>query len=171
MYPQAPDSRVRPTLIFTSGDDPFSLSVQMVTMSAASHVVIGFGDEIIHAIRQVRHEARSRLYTKYKYTEVAEFEIVPDVTPGVQYLVSQVGKPYDFDEVISGLFMRSFQFLMPTWQKNAIATQGKWTCARLAMALDPYRNRIPEWWSVDPEGATPAALLQTMGGASFRRIK
>lgn len=162
----------KPSLLFTTGEDPFSLSIQMLTASPASHVAICLNNgknEIVHAIRKVRHENRSRLYTKYAYKDVAEFLILPEVN--LDHVMSQTGKLYDFDEVITGFFMRGIQLAAPWVTRAAVATGGKWTCARLALALDPKRNIIPEWRGLNPEGITPDELLQTMAGPSFYRIR
>ncbi len=143
-----------------------------MTASPASHVVICLNNgknEIVHAIKQVRRENRSRLYTKYAYQDVAEYLIIPEVN--IDHVLTQVGKLYDFDEVITGFFFRGLQLAAPWVTRSAVATGGKWTCGRLAMALDPQRNIVPEWQALNPEGVTPDELLQTMNGLSFRRIR
>lgn len=167
----------RPHILFATGNDPFSLGVKLLTTSSISHTAIVIDENtIIHAVTsRVKREPRSKLYTRHHFTDVAEFEVIPNVDVGLNYLNQQIGKAYDMDEIFSGLFLRCLQLVAPTAvTKNGYSTKNKWTCARLAMGLDPQRNRIPEWWKIDPDGVSPEDLFQASNngtGNSFNRIK
>jgi hypothetical protein len=174
------DNSGRPKLLFMTGQDPFSISVQMMTYSDVSHCAIvlprveGAADEmVIHAAgRGVKFEPRSKLYKKYRFLDIAEFEILPDVSYGVSYLLAQVGKPYDTEEVVSRVFLRIAQVASPWVRKSAVPSPGQWTCARLAMAIDPYRNIISEWRTLDPDSVVPIELLNaSVNGLNFHRVK
>lgn len=161
-------------VLFSSGTDPFSMFVRLATVSKTNHVAIVVGDNIIHAVTKgVRLEDRRRLYTNYNYTDVAEFEILPDVRFGLDFIVHQLGRPYDRGELVTRLASKISNALSGHEAIPAIGgiSPGQWSCARLAMAIDPTRRQIPEWRGLNPQTVTPGSLLQaTRTGASFRRI-
>ncbi len=163
---------MRPRLLFLSGLDWFSLGVRVLTNSRAAHVAIVVGDNVLHAASKgVFLEDRRRLYTAYRYSDIAEFEVLPDVGLGLDYLYSQLGQPYDSGEVFSRVITQVLNGFSGFDKMNAVGSRGQWTCARFAMAIDPMRDRIPAWWRLDPRTVTPASLLQaTRTSPSFRRV-
>ena len=175
---QASEKTHRPKILFLRGRDPFSLSVQMMTLSEVSHVALILpsdrGELALHAlVKGVRLEPRDKL--DRNFDPVAEFVVLPDVRTGLAFLLKQVGKPYDEGEVASRLFYHGLQAIFP-WIAGAgtsTPAKDKWTCGRLTMALDPVRNRIPEWWVLDPSLVTPVDLLDTTtknSAGSFFRV-
>lgn len=174
-----PNTIQRPRILFMTGQDPFSVSVQMMTYSDVSHCGIVIPSEatqpemVLHAAgRGVKYEPRARLVSKYRFSDIAEYEILPDVSDGVIFLLKQVGKRYDNEEIVSRVILRVLQVASPWVTKAALPSPDQWTCARLAMAVDPTRTRLPEWKSLDPDSVTPIDLLTaTDGGPHFRRVK
>jgi len=161
-------------ILFSSGTDPFSVFVRLATVSKTNHVSIVVGDNILHAVtRGVRIEDRRRLYTHYNYTDVAEYEILPDVSYGLDFVMRQLGRAYDRGELVTKLASKlsnAFGVHESAPAAGQLST-GQWSCARLAMAIDPTRTQIPEWRRVNPQTVTPGSLLQaTRMGASFRRV-
>lgn len=161
-------------ILFSSGLDPFSVFVRLATMSKTNHVSIVVGDNVIHAVTKgVRIEDRRRLYTSYNYSDVAEYEILPDVSLGLDFVMRQLGRSYDTAEVATRFVSKLVNGFGSHEAVPAVGqtSPGQWSCARLAMAIDPTRRQIPEWRKLNPQTVTPGSLLQaTRTGASFRRI-
>jgi len=163
---------MRPRLLFLSGLDLISLGVRVLTMSRAAHVAIILGENVVHSVSKgVLLEDRRRLYTKYHYEDIAEYEILPDVGLGLDYLLSQLGRPYDNGEVASRIITQILNGFTGIDRMDSLTSRGQWTCARFAMAIDPMRDRIPAWWRLDPRTVTPASLLKaTRTSPRFRRV-
>jgi len=161
---------VQPRLLFTGGDDAFSVLVRGWTGSYATHAAIVIGDQVLHAVgKGVILEMRSALRTRYGYYDVAELEVLPDVSEGLRLASAQVGRRYDNLDVASRLLFVALRGLLPWTARRAVNTPGAWTCARFCMLLDPIGDRIPEWRHVDRTSVTPVDLL-AVAGPSFRRV-
>lgn len=163
-------------LLFLTGEDWFSVGIRAFTQGLPSHVGVCFGPQgshVLHAVSKgVKIEPRERLYAKYSFYDVAEFQIIPDVRPGFHQAASQVGKPYDKGEIYSRVINKVVRVACP-WVPEAAVSEGQWTCARFAMLLDPMGARIPEWRSLDPKTVTPVELLRATeaGLGSFVRLR
>lgn len=162
----------RPRVAFFAGVDPFSLAVRAFTASRVTHAAVAIDGNILHAASKgVLLEDRRRLYTHYLYEDVAEFEVLPDVTPGLNYMLKQLGKPYDLTEIASRVISKIANAFSGIDRMDALNSPGQWTCARFVMALDPTRVVFPEWRALDPRTVTPASLLQaTQISPYFRRV-
>lgn len=154
-----------PTILVLTSDRPLGRVIRWFTAGPASHVAIGLGDHVLHARGAgVIFEPRERLGEQH-YARLAEYAIQADVRSGLGHVLGQLGKPYDVGDLFGWL-------VRP--RRRAVKLDGardRWTCVRLALALDPERTQIPEWYAIDPGLATPTDLWRSMeGGLSFVRV-
>lgn len=158
-----------PTLVFTTGADPFQFLVKATTDSAASHAAIGLGDKLLHAYEDgVLLETRNEWLGKREQVLVAEFQILPDVTDGIARALEHLGKKYDGAHVIKIWLLR---LLQPAIRSLGPDAPDRFTCARFVTTIDPRGERIPEWQHLWLEAITPADLLEcALWGPSFHRI-
>ncbi len=153
-----------PTVLVLSTDRPLGRAIRWFTRGPASHVAIGLGDHVIHARdRGVTYEPRAALGEQH-YALLAEYAVLADVRPGLAHVLNQHGKPYDVSDLLGWLVRPRRRRVQLDGQRP------RWTCVRLALALDPDRSRIPEWASLDPGLTTPTDLWRSMEGASFHRV-
>lgn len=157
-------------LVFYTSDDLFSLGVRAYSMSPICHVAIGLGpaaNQLLHArTKGVVLEPRSR----FRMRSIGDFLILRDVTPGLAFCLSQVGRPYDMTEISSRPLLSLLRRIMPL-APNANATPGAWSCVRFAMMLDPNALQLTEWRDLDPLTATPSDLYQRcVYGTNFARV-
>jgi hypothetical protein len=162
-------SRPLPTLVFSTGSDPFQFLVKATTNSAASHAAIGLGDRLLHSYEDgTLLEPRGEWFGKREQVLVAEFQILPDVTDGIARAMRHLGKKYDAMHVIKIWLLR---LLHPAIRSLGPDAPDKFTCARFVTMIDPYGERIPEWRHLWMEAITPADLLDcALWGPSFHRI-
>jgi hypothetical protein len=162
-------SRVLPTLVFSTGADPFQFAIKLTTNSAVSHVALGLSDQLLHAYEDgVLLEPRDAWFGRRKQVLVAEFQILPDVTDGIARALGHLGKRYDAMHVLKIWLLR---LLQPTVRSLGPDAPDKFTCARFVTTIDPYGEKIPEWRHLWHEALAPADLLEcTLWGPSFRRI-
>lgn len=158
-----------PTLVFTSGLDPFQILINLGTFSRAGHAAIGIGDQLLHAYEPgVVIEPRERWLTRKRQRLLAEFEILPDVSQGLLECAQRVGEPYD---VLGAFRIALWVTLKRMWspvQNLGPASKTSHTCASFVMLLDPCGEHIPEWRRLDRAIVTPADLLLAAEGPSFR---
>jgi hypothetical protein len=166
-------TRPRPRILFTTGDDLVSRSVQIFTGSRISHAAVvlpssdGKSDEVIHAVGAgVVREPRQVLYDKRNYRDVAELVVIPPVD--VASVVSRIGQPYDYPEIVSRVLLRGFQAVCP-WLPEGVSSSLRRSCARLVLDLDPNGIFIPEWHGVKRASVTPVELANRVG-RSFQRL-
>ncbi len=162
-------SRPPATLVFTSGLDAFQLLINIATGSPATHAAIGIGDQLLHAHEPgVTLDSRDVWLGKEEQKLVAEFEILPDVTDGIEAAMAHVGKKYDIAHVIKIGLLR---LLRPAFWSLGPDAADKFTCARFVTMIDPYGEAIPEWRDIWREAVVPADLLErALVGPSFRRL-
>lgn len=158
----------RPTLVFTTGLDPFQVLINVSTLSEAGHVAIGLGDHLLHAYEKgVVYEPREVWFTGKRQRLVRELEILPDVSEGVARCMQHIGEPYD----VGGVLRTALRILLSRLQSPVVvrpnARISSHTCASFAMLLDPEGARIPEWRGVHRGTVTPADLLE-VAGPSFQ---
>jgi len=80
-----------PSLVFTTGWDPFQLLINASTGSAAAHVALGIDDHLLHAYEPgIVYEPREEYFEKRNQRLVAEFKILPDIDEGVRRLADSV---------------------------------------------------------------------------------
>lgn len=158
----------RPTLVFSSGSTWFQVVVQFATLSGCDHVAIGLDDLLLHATdKGIVLEPRAKWERHNRITH--EYEILPDVSPGLQGCFSLIGQPYDTKGVIrTGLGLALRRTLAPI--RPWAASLGEHTCAGYAMLLDPHGEVIPEWQSLSRRSVAPVDLLDATG-QSFRKVQ
>ena len=160
-----------PTIVFTTGWDPFQVLINLSTFSEAGHAAIGMGDMLLHAYEPgVVYEPRERWFTKKRQRLIAEYEILPDVADGLAQCFARSGEPYDVRGVlrtaVTLMLQRLGSPLQPAWRANPAAH----TCAAFVMLLDPHGERIPEWRALNRAVVTPADLVLMAQGPSFRQV-
>lgn len=159
-------------LLFLTGDDPFSAAVKAWTLSPASHVALALGNSgnlLLHAVAKgIILEPRWAVYRRLRYRDVAEFEVLPDVSRETNALLARAGDRYDYGEIVSHVLLRVARCALP-WIPATVSTPRRWTCARFLLDLDPTRSKIPEWRGLDARTVTPSDLLR-VAGSSFRRL-
>lgn len=159
---------MRPTLVFTAGDDWFELLVRFGTFCPASHAAIGIGPNLLHV-----HDAGVVLEPRERWLKddqrlIAEFEILPDVRWEITKLGPQLGRPYDLAGALGIAARRGLRAIgSPLGQILTVAP--KRTCAAFVMQIDPCGFKIPEWRNLRLDVVAPADLLRATG-PSFRRI-
>lgn len=161
-----------PTLVFTTGIDPFQLLINVGTCSTAGHAAIGLGDHLLHAHENgVLIEPRSSWFGRDEQSLVAEFEILPDVSSGVDFALTQVGKKYDAGGALRAAVSRLLKLTLSPIQYLGPASMKRHTCAAFVMLIDPQGAQIPEWRDLDRALVVPGDLLGAASlGSSFRRI-
>lgn len=161
--------RIPVTLVFTTGRDPFQWLINLSTKSPATHAALGVGDYLLHAYEPgVMLEPRDEWLGKQKQTLVAEFQILPDVTDGVETAMTHVGKKYDVAHVFKIGLLR---LLRPALWSLGPDAADKFTCARFVTLIDPDGEVIPEWRDLWREALVPADLLdRALVGPSFHRL-
>jgi len=161
----------KPTLVFTSGFDPFQLLINIGTFSRAGHVAIGIGAELLHAYEPgVRVDSREYWFGVKKQRLIYECEIVPDVMAGLAECASRIGEPYDVVGVLRAMFWLTLKRFASPLQRPGAASKTSHTCASFAMLLDPDGIMIPEWRELERGIVTPADLLLAARGPSFRPL-
>ena len=154
--------------MFSSGSTWFQALVQFVTLSSCDHVAIGVGDHLLHATdKGVVFEPRAKWFRRNEF--IAEYEILPNVSWGLEGCLGLIGQPYDTQGVIRtglGLALRRTLSPIRPWS----ADLGSHTCAGFAMLLDPHGQSIPEWQSLSRRSSAPVDLLDTLG-PSFRKVQ
>ena len=154
----------RPTILVLTSDRPVGRAIRWFTRGPATHVAIGIGGDVIHARdRGVTYEPRAALGDQH-YALLAEYAVLRDVRAGLAHVFSQHGKPYDVGDLVGWLVRPRRRHVQLDGHRP------RWTCVRLALALDPDRTRIPEWTSLDPGLTTPTDLWRSMEGTSFQRV-
>lgn len=160
-------------LIFTMGWDPLQLLINIGTRSAAAHVAIGLGDagsHILHAYEPgITLEPREDYLLKRQQILVAEYEIVPDVAPGLTEALSRIGqRGFAIGAFQIGVIRLLRMACSPLYKAGVSNEQ---TCARFAMLLDPTGERIPEWRGIARRDVVPGDLLAAaQTGPSFRQL-
>lgn len=154
----------RPTLVFTTGLDPFQVLINVSTQSWAGHVAIGLGDHLLHAYeRGVVYEPREAWFTGKRQRLIRELEILPNVSDGVTRCMRHIGEPYD----VGGVLRTALHIMLSRFQSPVVlkpdARITAHTCASFVMLLDPEGARIPEWRDVQRGTVTPADLLEAAG--------
>ena len=161
-------------LMFTSDGDPFQLLIRTSTLSPASHAAIGLGPNsewLLHAYEDgVVLESRDRWFGPRKQKLVAEFEILPDVSDGVQRALQQVGKKYDVLGAFKIGILRALHVFGSPVRNLGPDPTNRYTCAHFVMLLDPVGRKIPEWRDLRRETLVPGDLLRAASGPSFRRV-
>jgi hypothetical protein len=161
-----------PSLVFTTGVDPFQLLINVGTCSVAGHAALGLGDQLLHAYEDgVKLEPRSTWLGRDRQRLIAEFLILPDVGDGIDFALSQVGKGYDASGVVRAAISRLLRLTLSPIQYLGPASMKKHTCAAFVMLIDPYGRRIPEWSGFDRATIVPGDLLAAAAiGPSFQRV-
>ena len=165
-------SATSPTLVFTSGSDPFQLLVSAVSLSPASHAAIGLGDHLLHVHEKgVVYEPRFDWFAHKRQRLVAEFEILPDVQRGLAIAFSCLGDRYDYGGVARlGLHLMLCAAFSPLQGHLGSPPCNAHTCAAFVMLLDPDSSRIPEWDHLNRSTVLPVDLLRAaLNGPSFSR--
>lgn len=161
----------RPTLVFTSGFDPFQLLINIGTFSRAGHVAIGYGNDLLHAYEPgVEITPRSYWFGEKKQRLIHEYEIVPDVSRGMLRCIDRIGEPYDVVGVLRAMFVLTLKRFASPVRTRGTASKASHTCASFVMLLDPEGGIIPEWRDVDRSVVTPADLLIAARGPSFQPV-
>jgi hypothetical protein len=162
-------NKIPVTLVFTTGFDPFQVLINLSTKSPATHAALGVGDHLLHAYEPgVMLEPREEWLGKQEQRLVAEFQILPDVTYGVEQAMTHVGKKYDVAHVFKIGLLR---LLRPALWSLGPDAADKFTCARFVTTIDPYGELIPEWRDLWHEALVPADLLDAaLTGPSFLRV-
>jgi hypothetical protein len=155
--------------VFSSGPTSlFQAIVKIATLSNCDHVAIGLGDQLLHARdRGVVLEPRAAWARKNNV--IAEAEILPDVTPGLERCLSRVGQNYDLAGILRigiGLALRRTLSPLRPWGSEP----DEHTCAGFAMLLDPHGEVIPEWQELSRRSVVPCDLLNALG-PSFRKLQ
>lgn len=171
--------RVVLRLVFTQGDDLFSVGVRALSLSPTSHVAIGFGgaagaggassaDHLLHV--RLKKGVVLEPRKKWKQPTIAEFVVLRNVSRGLAFCLSQIGRPYDTNEVTERPILTLIRTIMPLAPVDN-RTPGAWHCARFAICLDPNGDVIPEWRGLDPLTVTPGELYdRCLYGSSFMRV-
>lgn len=158
-----------PTLVFTAGWDPFQVLINITTFSRATHVAIGLGPDLLHAYEPgVKLDSRQWWFNKKHQRLVAEYEILPDISPGLYECLAHLGEPYDTVGVLRTAAKIILQRMQSPIQTTGSAAALSHTCASFVTLLDPYGERIPEWRNLDRGTVTPADLISRCLGPSFR---
>jgi len=162
---------LRPHLVFTSGRDFKSRAISIRTLSLASHVALAISDDhrtLLHTTDKGVIAEPREAWIGDTHRLLAEYEILPDVSRNVAYMIAQIGKPYD----IPWLFVREIKFLLARTGSPLHAiiptTSSRWTCANFILLL-ARDGAIPEWTGLDEQTVTPVDLWRNLG-ASFRRV-
>ncbi len=163
---------MQPTLVFTTGIDPFQLLINLGTCSIAGHAAIGLGDQLLHAHESgVLLEPRSSWFGRDEQSLVAEFVILPDVSEGIDFAMTQLGKKYDAGGVLRIAISRLLRLTLSPITYFGPAPMKRHMCSAFVMLVDPYGAQIPEWRDLDRAIVTPSDLLGAASlGSSFRRI-
>jgi hypothetical protein len=160
-----------PTLVFTSGFDPFQLMINLATFSRAGHVAIGIGTNLLHAYEKgVVYEPRERWFTSKRQYLVHETEILPDVSCGIESCFSKLGQPYDVIGAFKLAILITLKRMWSPLRSLGPVSEASHTCASFVMLLDPSGERIAEWRDLRRDIVTPADLLQAAYGPSFRQV-
>jgi hypothetical protein len=155
--------------VFTKAWDWFQVLVNISTSSEVSHVCIGLGDSILHVdARGVVLEPRLAYMIRKRQHIVSEVAIVPDVSSGLDFCLSQVGMPYDYPGILRTAIGIALDRMKSPLRSLAGTSSSAYTCAGFIMLLDPH-GRIPEWRDLDRSVVTPADLLRAVG-PSFREL-
>ena len=161
----------RPTIVFTTGWDPFQALINLGTFSRAGHAAIGIGDHLLHAYEPgVVWGSRDTWFTGKHQRLIAEYEILPDVSEGIEDCASRIGEPYDVVGVFRAALWIMLRRLCSPLRHVGTASAASHTCSSFVMLLDPNGDRIPEWRSINRAVVTPADLLLAAEGPSFRPI-
>lgn len=160
-----------PTLVFTTGLDPFQALINLSTFSRAGHVAIGLGPELLHAYEPgVKLDSREWWLTTKRQRLVAEYEIVPDISKGLAECLGHIGEPYDVLGAVRAAIAIALRRLWSPLRAPWPASISAHTCASFVMLLDPHGERIHEWREIRRSVVTPADLLVACEGASFRSL-
>ena len=131
--------------------------------------LIATAHHLLHAIEKgVCIEPRASWLQKQRLLD--EFEILPDVSPGLTNCLARVGQPYDSWGVVRAGFAVLLKRFWSTLQLIGPANNSAHTCASFVMMLDPKGERIPEWRYLHRGVVTPAQLLYAAAGPSFRHV-
>jgi hypothetical protein len=162
---------MQPTLVFTSGFDPFQLLINIGTFSRAGHVAIGIGTNLLHAYeRGVVYEPRERWFKTKRQFLVYEAEILPDVSYGIDSCMSKVGEPYDVAGAFKLAILITLKRMWSPLRSLGPVSKNSHTCASFVMLLDPHGERIREWRDLRRDIVTPADILVLARGPSFRQV-
>lgn len=162
---------IAPTLVFTSGFDPFQLLINLATFSRAGHVAIGLGPNLLHAHeRGVTLEPREHWFVGKKQKLLYEVEILPDVSPGIERCLSKIGEPYDVVGAFKLAILIALKRMWSPLRTLGPPSTNSHTCASFVMLLDPYGAHIPEWRELSRDVVTPADMLFLARGPSFRPV-
>jgi hypothetical protein len=162
---------IRPSLVFTTGADPYQFLIKIGTRSLATHTAIGLGDQLLHAYEiGVVCEPRDYWFGEMQQGLVAEYAILPDVTAGVRLALQHVGKKYDVAGAFKIGVLRALRAMGSPIQSLGPLSDEAHTCACFAMLMDPYGQQIPEWRGISREAVVPADLLRAADGPSFQRV-
>jgi len=101
---------------------------------------------------------------------VAEYEVIPDVTPNMGPMIRLLCEKYDKLGLVGYVIV-----IMAKWLgkkiMNPLASAKALVCARYVLKLDPNGELIPEWKRLDAEKTTPHDLLVLCRvGPSFQRV-
>lgn len=161
-----------PSLVFTTGTDPFQIFVNVGTGSRATHAAIGLDDQLLHADENgVRLEPRAKWFGPMRQRLVAEFVILPNVDDGIELALAQIGKGYDTFGVLRTALSRLLSLTCSPIRYFGPAPMSAHTCAAFTMLLDPYGWKIPEWQGLDRATVVPGDLMTLASiGPSFQQV-
>lgn len=150
------------SLAFTTGRDPVSWLIRLLTRSRCSHVAVAFDlyemPVLVHAaVGGVRVLPRWKWFRLNKL--VAEYRIRADLRDNMPFALSCIGTDYDYPGLLGFVPVLLWRWLGKKI-KNPFASPRALVCSEFALQLDPNGKNIPEWRGLDPEATEPGDLLE-----------
>lgn len=158
-------------LIFTSANDPKSLAIRLASnLAPVSHVGVGLiarDDQpwLLHAIApSVVLEPFAVYKQRTGAITVAEYDVMFDISNGIEWGLTQVGRPYDKKEVAK----RTLAFVLCPLavRSSSLGSKGNdaWTCTRFVLEVGRVGG-LTEWNNLN--AALPDDLLQAVVYSPF----